>query len=144
MPQECIISIMHSCPPFSVPLSLPTTAKSKSSAVKAGWICVGLGILTCWTLIGLAFFSVAMILGIVAMCSNRVGAGLAILGAALCSLTLCVFVMMGLGLWSSSPRRQHESGKGIPAQETRLLGTWQPSVEVQSHTVFVTPLLPLK
>ena len=37
-----------------------------------------------------------MILGVVAMCSNRVGAGLAILGSTLCSLILCVFVMMGL------------------------------------------------
>lgn len=37
-----------------------------------------------------------MILGVVAMCSNRVGPGLAILGSALLSLTVCVFVMMGL------------------------------------------------
>ncbi len=80
----------------SGPPTLPVTAASKSSTVKAGWICIALGFLTCWTLIGLVFFSVAMILGVVAMCSNKVGPGIAILGSALCSLALCVFVMMGL------------------------------------------------
>ena len=113
---------MHSCPPFSVPPSLPTSAKSKSSAVKAGWICVGLGILTCWTQIGLAFFSVAMILGIVAMCSNRVGAGLAILGAALCSLTLCVFVMMGLAFGAVLHGVSTNQEKGSPHRKPVSLG----------------------
>ncbi len=80
--------------PSFYPPPLPVSAKPKSSAVKAGWICIGVGFLTCWTLIGLAFFSVAMILGVVAMCSNRVGAGIAILVSALGSLVVCVVLMM--------------------------------------------------
>ena len=82
--------------PSFYPPPLPVSAKPKSSAVKAGWICIGVGFLTCWTLIGLAFFSVAMILGVVAMCSNRVGAGIAILVSALGSLAVCVVLMMTL------------------------------------------------
>ena len=42
------------------------------------------------------FFSVAMILGVVAMCSNRVGAGVAVLVSAIGSLALCVVLFMTL------------------------------------------------
>jgi hypothetical protein len=82
--------------PSLYPPHLPLSAKPKSSPVKAGWICIGVGFLTCWTGIGLVFFSVAMILGVVAMCSNRVGAGIAILVSALGSLAVCVVLMMAL------------------------------------------------
>ena len=46
----------------------------------------------------MAFFSVAMILAVVAMCSNRVGAGIAILMSALGSLVVCVVLMMTVAL----------------------------------------------
>jgi hypothetical protein len=80
-----------SCPP-----PLPVAVKQKTSSIKAGWICIGLGFVTFWTGIGLVFFSVAMILGVVAMCSNRVGAGVAVLVSALGSLALCVVLFMTL------------------------------------------------
>lgn len=80
-----------SCPP-----PLPVTVNQKTSSIKAGWICIGLGFVTFWTGIGLVFFSVAIILGVVAMCSNRVGAGVAVLVSAIGSLALCVVLFMTL------------------------------------------------
>ena len=80
-----------SCPP-----PLPVTVNQTTSSIKAGWICIGLGFVTFWTGIGLVFFSVAMILGVVAMCSNRVGAGVAVLVSALGSLAHCVVLFMTL------------------------------------------------
>ena len=85
------VLLSHSTPP---PLPVPMTPKT--SSIKAGWICIGLGFVTFWTGIGLVFFSVAMILGVVAMCSNRVGAGVAVLVSALGSLALCVVLFMPL------------------------------------------------
>ena len=92
-----IIPIMQSallspsCPP-----PLPVAVNHKTSSIKAGWICIGLGFVTFWTGIGLVFFSVAIILGVVAMCSNRVGAGVAVLVSAIGSLALCVVLFMTL------------------------------------------------
>lgn len=97
MSSRLIIIIMQSvllspsCPP-----PLPATVNQKTSSIKAGWICIGLGFVTFWTGIGLVFFSVAMILGVVAMCSNRVGAGVAVLVSAIGSLALCVVLFMTL------------------------------------------------
>jgi hypothetical protein len=87
------ILLSHSSPP-----PLPVQVKHTPSSIKAGWICIGLGFLTFWTGIGLVFFSVAMILSVVAMCSNRVGAGVAVLVSALGSLALCVVLFMTLML----------------------------------------------
>lgn len=80
----------------SGPPPLPVQVKQTPSSIKAGWICIGLGLLTFWTGIGFVFFSVAMILGVVAMCSNHVGAGVAVLVSALGSLALCVVLFMTL------------------------------------------------
>ncbi len=44
----------------------------------------------------MVFFSVAMILGVVAMCNNRVGEGIAILVSAIGSLAVCAVLIMTL------------------------------------------------
>lgn len=80
----------------SGPPPLPVPMKQTPSSIKAGWICIGLGLLTFWTGIGFVFFSVAMILGVVAMCRNHVGPGVAVLLSALGSLALCVVMFMTL------------------------------------------------
>ena len=51
-----------------------------TSALKAGWICFGIGMLLSWFFpLGNVFFSVAIITSIVAMCTHRVNRGLALL-----------------------------------------------------------------
>jgi DNA uptake protein ComE-like DNA-binding protein len=69
----------------------------KSSAVKAGWICLILGILTFWFFgIGLVFFVATFILAIVAMCSNRVGQGVLLLICSVASVAICGIVSLAL------------------------------------------------
>lgn len=107
-----------SCPP-----PLPVTVNQKTSSIKAGWICIGLGFVTFWTGIGLVFFSVAMILGVVAMCSNRVGAGVAVLVSAIGSLALCVVLFMtlvfGTAVKSLSRLTDHDSKLLSPTVDRR-------------------------
>jgi len=79
-------------------LSVQPIPAPKSSAVKAGWICIGVGFLTFWIFgFGFVFFSVAMICAVVAMCTNQVQQGLVLLLSSFASLVLCgvmFFVLM--------------------------------------------------
>ncbi|HTE87515.1 MAG TPA: helix-hairpin-helix domain-containing protein [Terriglobales bacterium] len=73
----------------------PVTAKS--SAVKAGWICLVLGFLTFWIFgFGFIFFAATFILAIVAMCTNRVGQGIALLVSSVGSSFVCAIIALGL------------------------------------------------
>ena len=69
------------------------------------------------------FFSVAMILGVVAMCSNRVGAGVAVLVSAIGSLALCVVLFMtlvfGTAVKSLSRLTDHDSKLLSPTVDRR-------------------------
>jgi hypothetical protein len=71
--------------PPPVPPPLPIAVKS--SAVKAGWICLALGFFTFWIFgLGFVFFSATMVLAIVAMCRDQVGQGVALLVASIASI----------------------------------------------------------
>ena len=68
-----------------------TSVSAKSSAVKAGWICLVLGFLTFWIFgFGFIFFAATFILAIVAMCTNRVGQGIVLLVSSVGSSIVCV------------------------------------------------------
>ena len=76
------------------------TVTVKSSAVKAGWICLLLGYLTFWILgIGFLFFSVTIVLSVVAMCTNQVKQGVILLVSSFASLAICglifLFIIVG-------------------------------------------------
>ena len=74
---------------------------TKSSAVKAGWICLILGFLTFWIFgFGFIFFVATFVLAIVAMCTNRLGQGIALLVSSVGSGIVCVFI--GLVLLSNA------------------------------------------
>src|SRR5437762_11444615 len=63
---------------------------ARSSAVKAGWICLILGFLTFWIFgLGFVFFVATFILAIVAMCTNRLGQGIALLVSSVSSTVIC-------------------------------------------------------
>src|SRR5438876_2714139 len=63
---------------------------ARSSAVKAGWICLTLGFLTfCIFGLGFVFFVATFILAIVAMCTNRLGQGIALLVSSVSSTVIC-------------------------------------------------------
>jgi hypothetical protein len=82
------------------PTALPASTRANSSASTAGWICLGLGYLTFWIFgVGFLFFSVTIILSIVAMCTNRVGQGVALLISSIASIVICgiLFVIIVFG-----------------------------------------------
>ena len=70
---------------------------AKSSAVKAGWICLILGFLTFWIFgLGFVFFIATFILAVVAMSTNRLGQGIALLVSSVGSSILCVIISLAL------------------------------------------------
>jgi len=65
-------------------------ASAKSSAVKAGWICLAIAFCTFWIFgIGFVFFSVTMVLAVVAMCTHQINQGIALLVSAILGLAVC-------------------------------------------------------
>jgi len=78
-------------------LQVAKPSPAKSSAVKAGWICLILGFLTFWIFgFGFVFFVATFILAIVAMCTNRVGQGIVLLVASVGSSIVCVIISLAL------------------------------------------------
>jgi competence ComEA-like helix-hairpin-helix protein len=82
-----------SFPPDSGRLEVPNPVAGTSSAVKAGWICLILGLLTFWIFgFGFIFFGATFILAIVAMSTHRVGQGIALLVSSVGSSIICVII----------------------------------------------------
>lgn len=96
----CMSPVKHLTFPPAAPIaaSLPQAeSKLKSSALRAGWICLLLGFLTFWIFgFGFLFFSVTIVLAVVAMCTNQVGGGIALLVSSLFSMIICVFIFFAL------------------------------------------------
>jgi hypothetical protein len=76
---------------------VPNRLAGKSSAVKAGWICLVLGFFTFWIFgLGFIFFIATFILAIVAMSSNHVGQGIALLISSVGSSVICATISLVL------------------------------------------------
>ena len=70
---------------------------TKSSAVKAGWICLVLGFLTFWIFgFGFILFVVTFVLAIVAMSTNRVVQCIVLLVSSVGSIIVCVIISLAL------------------------------------------------
>ena len=70
-----------------------------TSALKAGWICFGLGLAISWFFpLGNAFVSVAVITAVVAMCTHQVNRGLALLISSFCGIVLCALMFFVLAV----------------------------------------------
>ncbi|MDQ6656319.1 MAG: hypothetical protein M3Y80_10960 [Verrucomicrobiota bacterium] len=68
-----------------------------TSALRAGWICFGLGLLMAWFFpFGHVFFSIAIITAIVAMCTHQVDRGLALLLASFVGVVVCAAIFITL------------------------------------------------
>jgi DNA uptake protein ComE-like DNA-binding protein len=76
---------------------VPNRAAAKSSAVKAGWICLILGFLTFWIFgFGFIFFLATFILAIVAMSTQRVGQGIGLLISSVGASLVCAMISLVL------------------------------------------------
>lgn len=72
-----------------------------TSALKAGWICFGLGLSISWFFpLGNAFFTLAIITAVVAMCTHQVNRGLTLLLTSVAGIALStlIFVTLILGV----------------------------------------------
>lgn len=70
-----------------------------TSALKAGWICFGLGLAISWCFpLGNAFFSVALITAVVAMCTHQVNRGLILLLSSFLGIALSVLIFFALAV----------------------------------------------
>jgi hypothetical protein len=80
----------------------PVPAAS-TTALKAGWICFGLGLSISWFFPpGNVFFSVALITAVVAMCTHQVNRGLALLVSSFLAIGLCAVLFFGLVLGTAA------------------------------------------
>jgi hypothetical protein len=96
-----------------------TPPATKSSAVKAGWICLILGFLTFWIFgFGFIFFAVTFVLAIVAMCTNRLGQGFALLVCSVGSSLICAFISLALLSSAFSAALKKERAKRIEQRTT--------------------------
>jgi mannitol-specific phosphotransferase system IIBC component len=86
------------------------TVTVKSSAVKAGWICLILGFLTFWIFgFGFLFFSVTIVLSIVAMCTNQVKQGVILLISSIASMAICALIVFAVILGTIGAAAQKAS-----------------------------------
>ena len=70
-----------------------------TSALTAGWICFGLGLVMSWIFpLGHAFFTVAVIGAIVAMCTHQVNRGLVLLLSSFFGIALSVLIFFTLAV----------------------------------------------
>jgi hypothetical protein len=85
-------------PHFDRPLGVDDHGeRGKTSALKAGWICCGIGIAIAWFFPPAHFFySVAVILAIVAMCAHEVKRGLTLLLTCLAAAGLSTFIFFSM------------------------------------------------
>jgi len=87
----------QSSQPYSATPEAPNPAAGRSSAVKAGWICLALGFLTFWIFgFGFIFFLATFILAIVAMSTQRVGQGIALLISSIGASVICAIICLVL------------------------------------------------
>jgi hypothetical protein len=68
-----------------------------TSALRAGWVCFAIGLSLSWFFpLGQAFFSIAMITAVVAMCAHEVNRGLILLLSTFCGAALCALIFFTL------------------------------------------------
>jgi hypothetical protein len=112
-----------------------------SSALKAGWICFGIGLAISWFFpLGHAFFSVALITAVVAMCTHQVNRGLALLissfiASGLCALIFFTLVIGTIGMAAAPAIRQADADlrKMQAAQTAALNQITQTTTQLQSN-----------
>lgn len=103
-----------------------------TSAIPAGWICFGIGLATAWFFPPChVFFSVALVLAVVAMATHQIETGLALLICTLLASASCAAVFIRLLLPAGLP----------PAPTPMAMIAYQPaSVSAPSRPVAASPV----
>ena len=112
-----------------------------SSALKAGWICFGIGLAISWFFpFGHVFFSVALITAVVAMCTHQVNRGLALLissfvASGMCALIFFTLVLGTIGMAAAPAIRKADADiRKMQARQTAALNQiTQTTTQLQSN-----------
>jgi DNA uptake protein ComE-like DNA-binding protein len=126
-------------------LQVPKPPPAKSSAVKAGWICLILGFLTFWIFgLGFVFFVATFILAIVAMSTNRLGHGIALLVSSVGSSILCVIISLALlsSAFTAALKKERATrlANATPRVQLHRATTSETPLELHHPTATETPL----
>jgi hypothetical protein len=124
-----------------------TPYPATTSALKAGWICFGLGLAISWFFpLGNVFFSVALITAVVAMCTHQVNRGLALLISSFCGMVLCAVMFFALALGAvaltgaAAMQKADADLKRIRADQQRALHQLNASVQQLEAAPAVLPM----
>ena len=118
-----------------------TVPDQPTTAIQAGWICFAVGALTFWIFgIGMVFFSVALVLGVVAMVTHQVRRGLILFSCSIAAIVVIpVFcLVLGLGLFGFAVAKvRHGSASSVRSLPVAQLP--QLSVQGSSHAASGPP-----
>lgn len=105
--------------------------EQRTTAIQAGWICFALGALTFWVFgIGMVFFSVALVLGVVAMVTHQVRRGLILFSCSFAAIVVIPIscLMLGLGVFGFAvAKARQRSGPSVRSLPVALSSS--PSVQ---------------
>jgi len=115
---------------------------AKSSAVKAGWICLILGLCTFWLLgFGFLFFVATFILSIVAMCTNQMKHGIALITSTVFASAIC-YVMFMMLIFGSSVALARKLSGGIQPYSPQNYQTITTASQPTPQPITFTPQAP--
>jgi hypothetical protein len=100
-----------------------------TSALKAGWICFGLGLALSWFFpLGNAFFSLALVTAVVAMCTHQVNRGLVLLLSSFAGIGLSILFFFALVAAKAEPAFKQMSADldRLRAAQKKLSDPMQP------------------
>lgn len=119
---------------------MPENRPARSSAVQAGIICLGIGVLSFWLFgLGFLFFGITFICGVVAMCTYQVKEGLMLIFAAILSMWGCLvlFFMFFVGMFAALLGGVVKQVSSLPAPtghaSTQTLQQQAAGVQTQAH-----------
>lgn len=100
-----------------------------TSALRAGWICFGLGLAVSWFFpLGNAFFSLALVTAVVAMCTHQVNRGLILLLSSFAGIGLSILFFFALVAAKAEPAFKQMSAdlNRLRAAQKKLSDPMQP------------------
>ncbi len=123
-------TVSHAPLPVASPREPLEIRRPQTSAILAGWVCVGIGLLTAWIFpLANGFFSIAIILAIVAMATHQIRDGLLLLAGSVGALGFSVLLfVLGLAALVFHTVSKLPELKPLPTPGSVSLRTPAPSV----------------
>jgi len=121
-----------------------------TSSLRAGWICFGLGLAIAWIFPpAFLFYSVALIMAVVAMCTHQVNKGITLLISTFVgmgtSVMISMFLALGLFAAAAGPgiAKMNKDLQRATQQQAQVLATRQRSFAALNQTITRSATTPL-